>query len=178
MPEEWARYWSDSLADSGVVGLTPLRPGSWHVPVAGFATAVVLGRYLDAVVRGWGGPAALTDPDARPVLDGGLALRWGGDMLVEPGCCGDLGNLSEWREAAAYRQPEWKMVWVRGPDCGRAQRQQHRERDRTAHPHRIVSREGSRLTRPLHASSRRGPAPTRSARGSPCRGPRSAWGGR
>src|SRR4051812_12905888 len=50
-PEAWGRYWLDSLADAGVVGLTPLRPGSWHVPVAAFTTPVVLGRYLDAVVR-------------------------------------------------------------------------------------------------------------------------------
>lgn len=115
VPDEWTRYWVDSLADAGVVGLAPLRPGSRHVPVAAFTSPVVLGRYLDAVVRGWGGPDALTGPDARPVLDGGLALRSGGDVLVEPACCGDLGNLSEWRQAVGYRQPGWKMVWVGHP---------------------------------------------------------------
>lgn len=114
-PGAWARSRAYSPADAGVVGLTPVRPGSWHVPVAAFTTPVVLGRYLDAVVRGWGGPDALTGPDARPVLNGGLALRSGGDVLVEPACCGDLANLSEWWGAAACRQPEWKMVWVGHP---------------------------------------------------------------
>ncbi len=114
-PEEWSRYWFDSLADSGVVGLNPLRPRSWHVPAAAFTNPVVLGRYLDAVIRRWDGPEALTDPDARPVLSGGLALCSGGEVLVEPSCCGDLANLSEWRDAAAYRQAEWKMVWVGHP---------------------------------------------------------------
>jgi hypothetical protein len=114
-PEECSRYWSESLADFGVVGVTPLRPGSWHVPVAAFNDPVVLGRYLDAVVRGWDGPDALTGPDARPVLSGGLALCSGGEVLVEPSSCGDLGNLAEWRDAVAYRQDEWKMVWVGHP---------------------------------------------------------------
>jgi hypothetical protein len=114
-PEEWSRYWFDSLADSGLVGLNPLRPRSWHVPVAAFTNPVVLGRYLDAVIRRWDGPEALTDPDARPVLNGGLALCSGGEVLVEPSCCGDLANQSEWRDAAAYRQAEWKMVWVGHP---------------------------------------------------------------
>lgn len=36
-------------------------------------------------------------------------------MLIEPTCCGDLGNLSEWREAAAYRQSAWKMLWIGHP---------------------------------------------------------------
>ena len=114
-PDEWSRYWFDSLADSGVVGLTPLRPGSWHVPVAAFTDSAVLGRYLDAMVRRWDGPESLTDPDARPVLNGGLAFCSVGDVLVEPTCCGDLANLSEWRDAVAYRQSEWKMVWVGHP---------------------------------------------------------------
>jgi hypothetical protein len=47
VPGEWNRYWLDSLADSGVTGLTPLWPGSWHVPTAAFTDPTVLGRYLE-----------------------------------------------------------------------------------------------------------------------------------
>jgi hypothetical protein len=72
-------------------------------------------RILTMIVRGWGGPEALTDPDANRVLNGGLALCSGGEVLVKPACCGDLGNLSEWREAAAYRQSDWRIVWVGHP---------------------------------------------------------------
>ena len=36
-------------------------------------------------------------------------------MLVAPTCCSDLGNLSEWRDAAGYREPEWRMLWIGHP---------------------------------------------------------------
>jgi hypothetical protein len=49
------------------------------------------------------------------VFDGGLALCEGGHVLVEPSCCVDLGNLSDWRQPAAYRGEAWQMLWVGHP---------------------------------------------------------------
>jgi hypothetical protein len=115
LPDEWHRYWLDSLADSGVVGLKPLWPASWLVTTRQLTDGDVVGRILSANVRDWGGLEALSDSENRPVLDGGLALCHNGEVLVAPGCCGDLGNLSEWRGAAAYRQPDWKIVWTGHP---------------------------------------------------------------
>ncbi len=74
VPAEWPRYWLDSLGDSGVVGLTPLRPGSWHLTTRQLTNPATLARILDVIVRDWGGPEALADPDGRPVLCGGPAL--------------------------------------------------------------------------------------------------------
>jgi hypothetical protein len=64
-----------------------------------------------------GGVEALSDPDASPVLSGGLALRRpdSGEVLVEPGCCSDLGDLADWRAAARHREAEWRMVWIGHP---------------------------------------------------------------
>jgi hypothetical protein len=115
LPDEWHRYWLDSLRDSGVVGLIPLWPWSWLVATRQLTDAGVLNAILSTIVRGWGGPEVFSDPDSKPVLDGGLALCCGSEVLIEPTCCGDLGNLSEWREAATYRQPDWKMLWVGHP---------------------------------------------------------------
>src|SRR5262245_44767678 len=110
MPEEWHRYWLDSLADSGVLGLSPLHPASWLVPTRQLKNSAILERILSVIVREWGGAEVFSDSDSKPVLDGGLALRWNEDVLIAPTCCSDLGNLSEWRDAIAYRQPNWKMV--------------------------------------------------------------------
>ena len=32
VPDDWYRYWLDSLADFGITGLTPVQCGSWNVP--------------------------------------------------------------------------------------------------------------------------------------------------
>jgi hypothetical protein len=115
VPEDWNRYWLDSLADSGIVGLAPLRPGSWQVPTRHFTDPAILHRFLAATLQDWGGPEALTDPDGKLVLDGGLALCQGAEVLAEPTCCVDLANWSDWREAAEYRGSDWRMLWIGHP---------------------------------------------------------------
>ena len=37
------------------------------------------------------------------------------NVLIEPGCCGDLGNVASWREAVGHRQPEWRPLWIGHP---------------------------------------------------------------
>jgi hypothetical protein len=115
VPQEWDRYWRDALADSGIVGLEPLRAGWWHVPTASLTDPILVGKLLAAVVKDWGGLESLTDPEGKPVLDGGLALFQGGEVLAEPACCVDLGNISDWREAARYRGTDWQMLWIGHP---------------------------------------------------------------
>ena len=116
VPEEWNRYWQESLADSGVTGLRPLFPGSWHVPTTEFVDRFVLQRTLDRIIAGWGGIEALTDPEGDPVLNGGLALRIPhGEVLVEPACCVDLRNHTDWEQATRYRGSEWEMLWIGHP---------------------------------------------------------------
>ncbi len=115
MPEAWGRYWSDCLADAGITGLGPLRPASWHVSTRDLTDPAILRVMLDAISREWGGIEALSDPDCEPVLDGGLALLAGGEVLVEPTCCSDLGNFAGWREAAGYRGSKWQMLWIGHP---------------------------------------------------------------
>jgi hypothetical protein len=115
-PEEWFRYWTDSLADSGITGLQPLRRGSWFVPTANFQDSNNLQRFLEKTFQHWGGIDVLSDPDCNPVLDGGLAFECpASDVLVQPGCCADLGDASNWKEAAEYRGAEWLMLWIGHP---------------------------------------------------------------
>ena len=114
-PEGWARYWLDCLADSGITGLSPLRPGSWHVPVHEIGDPETLEKVLRRHTRDVVGIEALSDVEETPILVGGLALLSGGEVLVAPTCCADLGNLSEWRAAVGYRESEWRMLWIGHP---------------------------------------------------------------
>jgi len=115
MPEAWYRYWVDCLADSGINGLEPLRPGSWQVSIRQFVEPMLLHKYLTVVLDQWGGPQIFTDPDSNPVLSGGFALLAEGHVLLQPTCCSDLGNLTDWRQAAAYQGAKWEMLWIGHP---------------------------------------------------------------
>jgi hypothetical protein len=48
-PEEWADYWRVSLADSGISGVNPIVPGSWHVSTSDF-TVSQLEKVLRVIV--------------------------------------------------------------------------------------------------------------------------------
>jgi hypothetical protein len=114
--DELHAWWRDSLGDSGIVGLRPLRAASWHVPTAAFTDPDTLRAVLDVLLRDSDGVDCLSDPDTVPVLSGGLALGVpGGEILVEPGCCSNLGGLADWRAAATHRSGEWQMVWTGHP---------------------------------------------------------------
>lgn len=115
MPEAWGRYWHACLADSGITGLIPLYPGSRHVLVRELDGEETLLKILRTLLREEGSTEAPADDEDVPALDGGLALFSQGELLVEPTCCSDLGNLSEWRSAAAYRDPEWRILWIGHP---------------------------------------------------------------
>jgi hypothetical protein len=57
----------------------------------------------------------LNQPDGMP-LNGGLALRsQSQNVLIEPSCCADLGNVADWRKAVGYRGAEWRTLWIGHP---------------------------------------------------------------
>lgn len=113
MPEEWHRYWLASLADGGITGLMPVQQGSWHVPTREFSDRANLRRVLELIFQ----KRAETDaaPDWGP-LNGGLALRCQSrNVLIEPGCCADLGDVANWRQVVGCRQAEWQTLWIGHP---------------------------------------------------------------
>jgi hypothetical protein len=60
-PDAWHQYWLESLADSGITGLQPLRLGSWHVPVRQLSDSGTLEKLLDATLQYWGGGKVASD---------------------------------------------------------------------------------------------------------------------
>jgi hypothetical protein len=115
VPEEWYHYWLESLADSGITGLMPIERGSWHVPTSEFTGPVLLGRVLEELFQRLSEAGFSIGLECLP-LDGGLALRCQSqNVLIEPGCCGDLGNVASWREVVGYRRAEWHPLWIGHP---------------------------------------------------------------
>ena len=104
MREEWYRYWLESLANLGITGLMPIERGSWHVPTSEFADPALLRRVLEVIFQNLLEAGFSIDLECLP-LDGGLALRCQSQVLIEPGCCADLGDVAGWRKAVGYRRP-------------------------------------------------------------------------
>jgi hypothetical protein len=114
--DQWHCYWRDSLADSGVTGLRPIRAGSWHVPTTAFTNTVTLRAVLEVLLRDQDGVLDLSDPNGVPLPGGGLALLGpAGEVLVEPACCCDLGSISEWRAAVTHQSGGWMGLWTGHP---------------------------------------------------------------
>jgi hypothetical protein len=115
MPEDWYRYWLESLTDAGITGLLPIERGSWHVSTSEFIGPVLLGRVLEVLFQNLSEIGFSIDLESMP-LAGGLALRCQSQhVLVEPGCCGDLGNIASWRKVVGYRQAKWHLLWIGHP---------------------------------------------------------------
>jgi hypothetical protein len=114
MPEEWYRYWVESLADSGISGLVPVARGSWHVPTSEFTDLARLRRVLEVTFQNLEEAGFSVDLECLPLL-GGLALRQSQNVLIEPGCCADLGDVAGWREAVGHRRTEWRSLSLGHP---------------------------------------------------------------
>jgi hypothetical protein len=111
VPDEWERYWRDSLADSGLVGLVNLRRGGWQVPVRTLDCEDVLATIMRVELKDQE-PLSL---DNCPLLSGGLALVEGDRPVIEPQCCGDLANVDMWKDAAGHTDPSWQRYWIGHP---------------------------------------------------------------
>ena len=47
---------------------------------------------------------------------GGLLLKIDGETVIEPECCADLSDITNWWEVAKYRGAERKRLWVGHPE--------------------------------------------------------------
>lgn len=110
----WDAWFVTCLADAGIHELRPIRPRSWLVSAEHLVQARTIERIFAAQFELSLSEAA-DDPDQWGPLRGGFALQRGAEILVEPGCCGDLGNLSEWRRAVDAAEDSWVTLWIGHP---------------------------------------------------------------
>lgn len=110
----WDSWFLACLADAGIHELRPIRPRSWLVP----AEQLVDPRTIEQIVTVQFDSSlaqVATDPESWRALQGGYVLQKGAELLVEPGCCGDLSNLCEWRRAAGALEESWADLWIGHP---------------------------------------------------------------
>lgn len=53
--------------------------------------------------------------DMLTAFDGGIALMEDGRAMVLPTCCGDIGNIKEWKRILEDQTEEWNDLWIGHP---------------------------------------------------------------
>lgn len=109
--EEWEQFWRDSLADSGIAGLQPIKARSWHVALNQLTEA-----HLEQVLRVYfQGKEGELELEFLGPLSGGYTLCVQERAWITPRCCSDLTDIEEWQAAAEYRSLEKKTIWIGHP---------------------------------------------------------------
>ena len=115
----WRKYWTDCLADSGILGLSPLGDSN-YVPIDQLVEKAALKALIcfQSTLRKKT-PEQFLEPTALKehvdFLSGGYALVLSGQPQIYPSCCGDLGNLSDWKMAAENESSKWMEMWIGHP---------------------------------------------------------------
>ena len=112
-PDAWERYQRQCWADAGLGGINSVAPGSGLVDLVSLPDEGLRRLVAVELARGEVDVAVLAAADVEQHVSpiaGGLAVRVEGAIVVEPGCCCDLGEITEWERAVDA--PEWQDIWV------------------------------------------------------------------
>lgn len=107
-PQDFADYWKNSLADSGIVGIDPYLEYSWFVDVS---------RLTPEIVKILLNKRYEYDEESNEFssLSGGYILEEGTTLLATPHCCGSLIDISEWENACDWTGSDETSLWIGHP---------------------------------------------------------------
>lgn len=109
--EIWYKEWVKS-ASSLNFNFTPIDNDSYFVDVD-----MVDDENLEIILgmdfKGFK-PAELEE-DTLTAFDGGIALMENDKAWVLPTCCGDIGNIKEWKKILEDKTEEWNELWIGHP---------------------------------------------------------------
>ncbi|MGH1539642.1 MAG: hypothetical protein ACRBHB_04410 [Arenicella sp.] len=105
----WSSYWAESLSDSGMFDIKPVKAGSWFVELSQISD-----ENLNIILNKELGDFDETDDEISPML-GGYALKVDKSIIILPSCCGDLSNIDDWQDASEYIGEAEKELWIGHP---------------------------------------------------------------
>lgn len=109
--EERERFRKKCLSDKNLENLKAIKKGSDLVDInsiKNFELKEILKKELSDV--------DLDDYEEQVgIICGGIVLKAGAEFLIEPSCCGDIGNLSEWEVIFVEPSHDWKQLWIGHP---------------------------------------------------------------
>lgn len=110
-PEQWNEFWKRCLSDKNLGNLCAIRKGSWLVDIE-----TINDNELEEILRNELNKIGLEDfRDRVSIICGGIVVEEGDDLLIEPTCCGDIGNIVEWEGIFESESNDWTQLWIGHP---------------------------------------------------------------
>ncbi len=108
-PDDIRKFWKESLKNADFPFVKTFHPHEWSVDVRDIQDEALLKYLVDTFP--YQSELFLNQTDFLRVIDAGLSLVHGSDIVLSAQCCTDLTDIDNWETAAAYRGSDWIQLW-------------------------------------------------------------------
>lgn len=111
LPNEWNEFWKRCLTDKNLGNLCAIRKGSYLVDIE------TINNYeLEEILINELNEVDLDDYEEQVSrMSGGIVVKVDNISIIEPTCCGDIGNIMEWESIFDETSISWKQLWIGHP---------------------------------------------------------------
>jgi len=111
LSKERDKFWRRCLADKNLENLSAVREGSYLVDITSIGN-----RELEEIIKNELKEVDLNDYEEQVGrICGGIVIKNKNEFPIEPTCCGDIGNIQEWKTSIEEGTENWKQLWIGHP---------------------------------------------------------------
>ncbi len=118
LPKEWTEYWYKCLADSGIKNLQPIKTGSFFVDLDTIddeELAIIVKKEIEKISEDLSEEELSNLEESVHCIEGGIVIIDENNVIIEPRCCTDLGDLSGWEDIFSKEENNWEQLWIGHP---------------------------------------------------------------
>lgn len=111
LPDEWNAFWLKCISDKNLGNLKAIKKGAY------LADMDSIGEHeLEEILKKELQEVELEEfEDQVSILSGGIAIKENNSVLIEPTCCGDIGNIVGWESIVETESKGWTQLWIGHP---------------------------------------------------------------
>lgn len=111
LPSQWNKFWKKCVGDKNLDSLEAIKKGSYFVDIT-----TIGNNELKVIIENELEEVDLDDYEEQVGrLCGGIVIKLGDKFPIEPTCCGDLGNIHEWKDIFQQKTNTWNQLWIGHP---------------------------------------------------------------
>lgn len=110
-PDEWNRFWKKCISGKNLGRLESIRKGAYLVDIETINDDELVENLKNELSE-----VELFDVEEQVgKIIGGIALAENNTIYMEPQCCGDIGNITEWESIFDNEWNVWNQLWIGHP---------------------------------------------------------------